>query len=356
MGVEEARRQELKRPTKEQRRRNVRITIAQRRTAWLARPRFKTRRHQSTTVIAHAPSHFTLQRDAERAKLIVFIGIIKKAVNEGRRCKIDFKSTKHLHPSGTLYFICQIQSLVRSAGSRLTCNYPKDQTVEQLFQHIGFLRACGLRERANITADNVKHWHFVKGESSDASPFKALLESYSEEMSSSEQSTTNGIPPQNGLYDSMSEAITNAIQHAYKDADREKMGWCMFAQKRDGRLYVAIADVGIGIAGSLRNNPVWRDFVKRLLYKRAEVDKRLLSAAIGTPRTSTKLDHRGKGLPEMLNFVKSLPGSKFAVFSNFASFTYAQRREHGTSHSKSLKGTIVLWDLPLTGGGFDENA
>ncbi|NOT84915.1 MAG: hypothetical protein HOP02_09100 [Methylococcaceae bacterium] len=80
--------------------------------------------------------------------------------------------------------------------------------MEQLFQHIGLLKKLGKHiQRKEINSDNVKFWHYVSGNSTDdVAQFKTLLHSIS--LTEDKRSE---------LFESMSEAVTNTIHHAYKE-------------------------------------------------------------------------------------------------------------------------------------------
>ena len=136
-----------------------------------------------------------------------------------------------LWPAGTLLFVANVESLLASYPGMIACKYPKNEIVEQLFQHIGILSRLGLSDRANITADNVRYWHYVHGTSTDTSGFKNLFSDYSSNLDDSIS---------NGLYDSMSEAVTNTINHAYEVKDGTipfaQKRWWMFSQHKDGKL------------------------------------------------------------------------------------------------------------------------
>ena len=80
---------------------------------------------------------------------------------------------------------------------QLSCNYPEDEVVEQLFQHIHFLRWLGKSPRKVITAENVCYWQHLTGTTVDLSGFKTLFEQLSLENDTKA-----------GLYDGFTEAIT----------------------------------------------------------------------------------------------------------------------------------------------------
>jgi hypothetical protein len=65
--------------------------------------------------------------------------------------------------------------------------------------------------------------------------------------------------------------------------------------------------------------------------------------------SSTRLPHRGKGLPEMSEFSKSLEHGGLSIWSQNAGVTYNAQQEDEKRHrvAESLPGTLVLWSIPF---------
>lgn len=252
---------------------------------------------------------------------------------------ICFSETVKLLPCGTLWATAKIENLIELYPKKLTCDYPEDSIVEQLFQHIGLLNKLGLTtKQVTINADSVRHWHYVEGTNTDdVSHFTQLFKAVAlpEELKS-------------GLFDSMSEAVTNTVQHAY-DLSHSKE-WRMFAQKNDGNLDVALCDLGIGIPRSLRQKPELRDWLTSPVQtSKRNRDEHLLEVAIQSSRSKTKLPHRGKGLKEMLEHVKSGKVGGLRIFSGKGVFNYsASEKKETTRHFKTpIHGTLIEWQIPL---------
>lgn len=307
--------------------------------------RRNSNRRSLTDACVNAPEVFELRPKERRQILFDFIDRINTALRDGRRVRISFADTKKLLPCGTLYFVANVLLALESYPGRLFCDYPSDDVVEQLLQHIGILEKLGRTPRKQVTAENVRHWHFVSGHTTDTSPFNDLISAYR---------TSIQEPVRMGLYDSMSEAVTNCIQHAYcgtKHVDSMKRWW-MFSQRRDDRLHVVICDLGMGIAGSLRQKPEWRDIIRRI-RSRPKQDRAFVKAAVGSLRTRTGFDHRGKGLPEMLDFIRSGKAGGFLVHSNHGAFAFDANAgiERAKYYEKPFCGTLIQWELALHDGG-----
>lgn len=310
---------------------------------------------QRTSIKISAPKIFYLgyttddsksRYPATRLRLLSFIEKIKHNLSINLRVHISFKNTKQLTPSGTLIFVAELGEILDRYPGKVTIDYPDDDVVEQLFQHIGLLKRLGMTSRKVITAENVRHWDYVYGKSADASDFKRLFSNYK---------TTISEEARSGLFDSMSEAITNSIQHAYpcrhvKECECKK-GWWMFAKQADNKLTVVIYDMGIGIPASLQRKPELMELFFKAPYRRLlrVTDTSLIDIAVESKRTSTRMPNRGKGLPDMLEFVKSGDVGKFSIYSRAGSFFYNAKdgMEAGSDYDVPITGTFFEWEIPL---------
>lgn len=290
-------------------------------------------------IMIDAPEVFSLIDSHDRERLLFFIKNIKTHLHNGRKIYLIFDKTKILHPCGTLFAVSNIESILALYPKTINCNYPKNDVVEQLFQHIGFLNLLGKRDsRKKITAENVRYWHYVNGVSTDdVSKFKDLLKSINldEDIES-------------GLFEGMSEAVTNTIQHAY-DNNEQKMWW-MFAQKKESLFQIAICDLGMGIPASLRKKPEIMEFIASPVHHvKNRRDTSLIEIAVDSSRSSTRLAHRGNGLKDMLDFAKTNNIGGFRIFSAKGAFSYqaSNHQEYRTDYRDEIRGTIVQWQIPL---------
>ena len=343
----------MKKTTEKQRARDYKLNLSQlmlgRKRVSRLKKRTKKNKISKKTIVHKlvAPEQFVLQQTTDRELLIALIVKANQLlINPKARVYFDFSKAKKMHPCGTLYFMAQIDRLLLKNKGRVSCNYPKDEIVGQLFQHFGLLEKMGLTPKFEITAESVLPWHYVVGTKADTSKFNDLIHSYEFELEK---------PMRLGLYDSMSEAVTNCTHHAYDENQElppEEQKWWMFAQKSGSILTVAIYDTGIGIPESLRRKPELKDYFKGLSFRNRRSDKRLLLAAVGSNKSSTRLPYRGLGLPEMLNFVQKNSEGGLLIHSDRGAFIYrAQTSTQSTGYyDKAITGTLIQWTLPLIDG------
>ncbi|QSB00781.1 ATP-binding protein [Methylomonas sp. EFPC1] len=298
----------------------------------------RKRKESSNTREIFAPKEFCLTTEESRKLLIEFLNKVISHLKTGHEVVISFKKTRKLITCGTLWATTRIECLVREYPGKISCTYPDDNIVEQLFQHIGLLNKLGKPPRKNIDEDSVRFWHYVLGKSTDdVSKFKDLL-----------QSTFLSEETRSGLFDSMSEAVTNIIHHAYKEGQVKE--WRMFAQHKDLKLTVAICDQGIGIPGSLRQKPELKEYLASPMhFARRRRDTALIEVAVQSTRTKTRLPHRGKGLKDMLELVKSGTVGGLRIFSKKGAFDYSasMKLETTKDFKTNINGTIIIWEISL---------
>ena len=300
------------------------------------------KKHRSIQI--KAPGCFGLVAEESREDLLRFIKELGGNLTEGRHVVIDFSDTSDLHACGTLYFLAYLDTLLYEFPNKIKCKLPKNEIVEQLFQHVGLLAKFGRSPRLKVTAENVVSWHYATGTDATTDAFKSLLLQHGEAM--------GGLITRSSLYDCMSEAVTNTRKHAYPGSHKSHANhWWMFSQANGGKLEVVICDLGIGIPKSLLTKPEMRDYFRKLLMvgRQMSHDKELIKIVTSTNRTSTGLEYRGKGLPQMLDFIKNGSSGGFRAQSGHGCYTFnaARQKDKATTFRRPIKGTLIQWTLQL---------
>lgn len=297
--------------------------------------------HQSQTVTVRLPSIVRMLAEDQRLALMNVIQRANGALKSGKFLRLDFKDITELHPCGTLVFMANFDRWIDLFPGKVTGTYPRHEVSEQLLQHFNVISKLGLPERLQITHDNVRFWHYKSGATVDSASYKDLAMTVRD----------NIAHPERELFaDCLNEAVANSVGHAY---DFEVPGlppyshrkWWVVSSLRDNHVFVAIYDMGVTIPSSLKRKPEWVDFLKLRRYK----DARLISAAVSSSRTSTRLPHRGKGLPEMLEFSSNLASGFLSIASGKGAYRYDAQtgRETRTRLNCPIPGTLVLWQIPF---------
>lgn len=326
-----------------------------------ARNRLKLKPRQKTSVIP-VPDQLLAETHEQRAKLATVIHSAMKVLRtSSSRVRFDFSKTKKLYPGGTLVFLAYLEVLLQTYPGRIQARCPPRSLAAQLMSHFGIAGALGIsKEDSEPTADSVVNWRYVTGTVADGQKISSLLNDY--------RSISSADIPE-GLYDVLAEALTNVRHHAYPKSSQQTIHpdlqrWWLFARYVEpnngekGNLYIAVYDVGVGIPSSmrqnLRNGELVLEKTDELLQwvgvqEKPHLEHLLLQRAVENPRSSTGLAFRGKGLPEMKDFVMGTESGRLYIISGDAQYSCIAE----TSVSKAFScdnffsGTLILWSIPL---------
>jgi len=161
------------------------------------------------------------------------------------------------------------------------------------------------------------------------------------------------------LHSALTEAITNVTHHAYDDSFKQDSK-CWYLTGSFNRttkvMKIAFYDQGLGIPATLPASKIWEkvvDYFAKSDKPKLEryQDAQLLEAAMKINRTSTDKNDRGKGLQDLLEFIRetgcgylnilSLHGSYLCNISDGKESTKVQTLK------KSLPGTLIMWSVTL---------
>lgn len=298
------------------------------------------------------PESFSLYAQGARTPLIDTLQRIRKHAADPavHTVTLDFTKVETLHPCGTLLFVAEIERLLahEACAEKLKCTYPKNDVVEQLFQHIGMLQRLGLEPRKRIEAENVIVWLYEVGHEDN---LDSIIGSLPDLLKSSgnkalRMAVTSG----------MTEAVANSAEHAY--IHRRKDGtsipvphdWWIFAREEDNEISVSICDLGIGIPRSLPQTfPEELATFMKTRRGRKKLDHQMIELALRVGRTRTNKPYRGQGLKDILKVVKEQRVGQLRIYSNKGVYILNGSTGYTNSHSEasSIMGTIVQWRIPL---------
>jgi len=119
-------------------------------------------------------------------------------------------------------------------------------------------------------------------------------------------------------------------------------------------LKIVFCDQGIGVPASLPSSKIWEkvlDSISTLPSVNRHKHATLLKAAMEVSRTSTDESDRGKGLPDMKEFIRQRGAGYLALMSGYGLYklTVDQRREtHKTDTlAYPVEGTLIIWKVQL---------
>jgi len=193
---------------------------------------------------------------------------------------------------------------------------------------------------------------YIKGQCGDNSKPRVLKEKIIEIIGEK-------VCKWNFLHGGLTEAITNVSHHAYPNShefSKEDKNWYLTGSYNDAtkELKIVFYDQGIGIPKSLPASDIWEKVLSVLSgissveRKRDEV---LLKAAVELERTSTKQSDRGKGLQDLLEFIRQRKDGYLSILSLKGLFKYSisnGKEEIKTEHfDQPVCGTLIIWSATL---------
>ncbi|MGL4844122.1 MAG: hypothetical protein ACRC2Y_05805 [Aeromonas veronii] len=173
--------------------------------------------------------------------------------------------------------------------------------------------------------------------------------------------TGNEVPAWTLLHSGLSEAVTNVTHHAYPDDQssnwHDKSWYLTGSFNTSSRvLTISFFDQGIGIPNSLPNSTIWENVLEYMSLinipaASRRLDSVLLKAAVNMPRTRTGQDDRGKGLQDLLEFIRQRKEGSLSIYSKRGSYecTYinGKNKNKSKSYLRPLCGTLITWSVTL---------
>jgi hypothetical protein len=261
---------------------------------------------------------------------------------------IDFQNTQRFVAAGTLLFYAELCRLVEySPVTQVRCNEPRNERARQVLQQIGVYRICQHPYHGRMTHRDVVHWRVARGHLADASQYAGAIEVHEGRLAE---------PLVKGIYRGLAEAMTNVCHHAYIDRRHDGLDhdgprdWWVFSQAKDGHLFVALCDLGVGIPVTLpKTNPSLFSRLKAITGFEP-LDGECVTAAIEDSRSRTGKPERGKGLGDIIRAVSGAPGGRAVVFSNRGCYTLKDGKESTGNYRDSILGTLISWSVPIQAG------
>lgn len=322
-------------------------------------------RSKKRHVTIHLPRDLNFSNEHERTT--INFNTIRMLVTEPQNASnslqlknIDFAEVRNLSTSASIVLAAELSRWNQRVKNRLT---PRLETwdpkiITQLYQFGFFGLLFG--ERANPDSSfkfddsDLKFTPYIQGKHGEKE-HRRELKAQIEDLIGDE--VDKWIILSTGL----SEAITNVSHHAYPESSKiqeEDRNWFMGGSfdKKEETLRIVFFDQGIGIPKSLPASKVWESVLSFMSkvgipYADRKKDATLLKAAVEYERTSTNDLDRGKGLQDLLDFVRERKNGYLSILSGKGLFKYSI--ENGTeakkveTFSQPIKGTLIIWKVRL---------
>ena len=275
--------------------------------------------------------------------------------NAYRLVSVNFDALKKISTSAALVLTAELSKWDDAIRQRLKPQIHQwDQNIVKQFYDLGFFDLFQHSPFKGVSSDDeysgLKFVKYIKGKCGDASKTRILKAGIREVIGESVEKWTF-------LHSGLDEAITNVSHHAYPnecpDGDKNWYLTGSYNQETE-RLKIVFYDQGVGIPNSLPASGVWEKVLTRLAkYGIAEQkkDEILLKAAVEIDRTSTSENDRGRGLQDLLEFVKQRNDGHLSIISSRGLYKYTV--DKGSPSVKSvhfdqkMNGTLIIWSVAL---------
>jgi len=294
--------------------------------------------------------HFNAIRELTKNKSISYKVYRLKSVN--------FDNVKSISTSAALVLTAELSKWDDSIRNKLVPNINNwNPDVLVNFNELGFFNLFKNKpeniDRFNSTAsNNRKIIKYIKGRCGDDQKTKILKEKITNIVG-------NKIKKWTFLHSGLSEAIVNVSHHAYPDRNGYSeidKNWYLTASYNllNRELKVVFYDQGIGIPKSLPASEIWEkvwEFLSIFPIADRKKDEVLLKAAVELDRTSTEESDRGKGLQDLLEFIRQRGDGYLSILSLKGLFKLSIKNGVETIKSEHFNcqvyGTLIIWSVTV---------
>ena len=238
--------------------------------------------------------------------------------------EVSFDQLRNISTSAALVLTAELSKWDDAIRQSLIPNVKNwDPDILRRLRELGFFslfrnspeNLCNSKRTSGASINLVK---YIKGKCGDANKTRILKGEFQEIVGEDIRKWTF-------LHSGLTEAITNVSHHAYPDRydfiESDK-NWYMSGgyDRSTKELKVVFYDQGIGIPKSLPTSTIKEkvyEFISKLKIDAADrrKDATLLRAAVQLSRTSTGKSDRGKGLQDLLEFIRQRQNGYLSILS-----------------------------------------
>lgn len=276
---------------------------------------------------------------------------------------LDFENCQKITPPAMLLLLAEVHRgrLLRGVNA-ITGTYPKNHTLLKRMCDTGFFELLEIKSPlSSAKTFPMEYIKFRSGTKLVAESARQLRESLLGE------NIKMKIKPRNQLQRGVSEAMLNALQHAYPETHRDfkdvgDRWWLTGHYHQPTRnLSIMFCDLGVGIPATLPRKHTaehLRSFISVLPGVKPD-DGAMIFAGMRVGRSSTQKQHRGKGLNDLRGFIDKAGAGELKIYSRAGEYSYTSSNEEPyKTNDTPVQGTLIVWTVPIhlvTEGLRDEN-
>ena len=275
-----------------------------------------------------------------------------------RLSSVNFDNLRDISTSAALVLTAEISKWDDSVRQRLkpeTDNW--DPNILSKFKDLGFFdlfqnHSVTSQQTSNNEKGNVRVVRYIKANCGSSEDARRLKNEVTEIVG-------KDIGKWTFLHSGLTEAITNVTHHAYPEdmaVRSEDRNWYLGGgyDTKTRELKVVFFDQGIGIPRSLPASKVWErilDAISALPVADRKRDEVMLKAAMELTRTSTNDLDRGRGLGDLLEFIKQRREGYLSVLSRKGMYRFDCNQNQESVRSERFRhpllGTLIIWKVSL---------
>ena len=314
---------------------------------------------QKLRATVHLPSRMNFSDAFEQtARVILIIRQFTENYALTRRNKkayklsyINFEGLEKISTSAGLVLAATLSGWNdKIAGSMKAIHENWNDTIKTQLVQLGFFELFGLTPPDIVVGNSrIKSIKYIRGTS--ATDDKKIFEL----KDGLQNILAVDLKKEKWLYlaAGITEAITNVIQHAYPDKGKTDKLWFMTGgfDTVTGELKIVFYDQGIGIPNSLPRT-LGMEKLKKLLAQisRQDDDASRIHAAVEMGRTRTNKAGRGKGVSDMLDFIKQRAAGYISIMSQKGLYKYTKGAKKAVKQDSlihPISGTLIIWSVKL---------
>lgn len=247
----------------------------------------------------------------------------------GTKLKIDFSDVKNIGKGDLMVLMAQIEKNIFNRGKKITFIGKMPWIVQQL-----------LKEKAHhivITKENFNKYE-VAEKTNQVNPIIISKNVVALEQVGIKKNSSDGVGFYERIEAFLSEIIGNAVEHGIK---QNNLNYWLCYEKSKNTIKFTFVDMGIGIASSHKKARIL--LLYRLMGKYGD-NKIVEDSLYNKLGSSTKLEGRGRGLPEIREMIENEWVSDFLLVTNKSAIRHIDDQFKFTNN-KNFKGTYYSWTV-----------
>lgn len=276
----------------------------------------------------------------------------QSALKSQHPVRLRLEDCEKISPPAMLLLLAEVHRARLLRGDKaVTGTYPRNETLLRRMCHTGFFDLLGIR--SPISSSKTFPMEYIKFKSGTKLRAESAKELRNGLLG---DSIKLRIKARNQLQRGITEAMLNALQHAYPTKDRRSASvrdrWWLTGHYHQptGKLSIMFCDLGVGIPSTLpRKHPM--EHIRELISMLPGVkpdDGQMILAGMQIGRSSTRQGHRGKGLNDLRQFIDQAGAGELKIFSRAGEYWYNSLSDEGAKNNDSIiHGTLIVWTVPI---------